>query len=247
MYFETPAGNAEILYEDGDVICFVKPAGVLSQKTGEEESVLELASVHTGGAVYPVHRLDRGTLGVMLAAKSKAAAGALSALIARGCMTKEYLAAVNGVPAAREGVLEDDLFFDRRRDKSFAVKKGSGRRGVKHAVLEYKTVAVSENVSGRPGSLLRIKLYTGRTHQIRVQTANMGHPLLGDGKYGGGNSRYGCSLCAFRLTVDGEALRGSALSGHPVSTLAAGGQAVFEHIPKGGVWECFTFDENVLE
>ncbi|MCQ2455788.1 MAG: RluA family pseudouridine synthase [Clostridia bacterium] len=200
IFIDSSAGRIGILYEDENVICAVKPAGLLSEGTGDEKTFIDCLAEYAGREIYPVHRLDRTTGGVMAAAKDPRTAKALSEHIAEGRLSKEYLAVVRGVPAEKSGVLEDDLFFDRRADKSFVVGK-SGRKGVKHAVLSYE-VLKSVPHGGGEISLVKIVLGTGRTHQIRVQMAHAGHPLLGDGKYGGGNDRAKSALFSTSLKLD---------------------------------------------
>ncbi len=172
----------EILYEDPSVIVCIKPRGVSSQadKNGGE-SMITLLQAHTGGEIYPVHRLDKETGGVMVYAKTKKAAAALSRDIAEHKFHKEYLALVHGVPEKSEDTLFDLLFHDRAKNKSYAVKRE--RSGVKKAELEYKLLETKE-IKGEKYSLLRVVLHTGRTHQIRVQFASRKMPLSGDRKYG---------------------------------------------------------------
>lgn len=195
-----------IIYEDADAIVFVKPYGMLSQRAegSDEKSVLEYISEYLHGEeVFPVHRLDRTTGGVMIAAKTRGAAAALSTVIASDGMKKTYLAAVHGVPAG--GILDDVLFFDRRKSKSFVIKKGTTRKGAKRALLEYERISTSTCAAGEV-SLVRVRLMTGRTHQIRVQMANAGHPLLGDGKYGGRDNRCRCALWSHEIAFEHGAL-----------------------------------------
>lgn len=199
-FIDTHAGKIELLYEDGDIICAVKPAGLLSEGEGGEKTFIKYLADYAGCEIYPVHRLDRTTGGVMVAAKSRRAVKLLSEHIADGHLSKEYLAVVRGVPQPRCGVLENELFFDRRVDKSFVVEKG-GRKGVRHAVLTYETLESVPHGEGEV-SLVRIRLGTGRTHQIRVQMAHAGHPLLGDGKYGGGNDRARSALFSTSLKLE---------------------------------------------
>ena len=168
----------EILFEDADILVCIKPAGYLSEDSEAENSLPRtIVRERTLSALFAVHRLDREVSGVMVYAKSKTAAAKLSAQVADRSFEKEYLAVVEGVPADDEATLTDLLFKDSRKNKSFVVDRK--RAGVKEASLSYKTLAKSD---GR--ALVRVKLHTGRTHQIRVQFASRKMPVLGDGKYG---------------------------------------------------------------
>lgn len=180
----------EILYQDGALLVCVKPAGVPSEGT-EEGALPVLLSRQTGGPAFPVHRLDQAASGLMVLARSREAAAALSAAVAEGRMEKEYFALLSGAPEPPEGRMEDLLFKDSRRGKVFPVK--SLRRGVRPAALTYRVLQRQGEIS-----LVRAALETGRTHQIRVQFASRGMPLLGDGKYGsrikGGLMLWSCRL-----------------------------------------------------
>ena len=173
----------KILYEDDAIAVCVKPAGVLSQagKPGEETMLTGLEA-QLGGTFYPVHRLDRQVGGIMVYGRTSEAAGALGKEIQQGNMKKEYLAAVHGAVMPECGEMEDLLLHDARKNKSFVVKRMRG--GVKKARLAY-CVLDANDVS----SLVQVRLHTGRTHQIRVQFASRTHPLLGDGRYGGGSGQ----------------------------------------------------------
>ena len=168
----------EILFEDADILVCIKPAGYLSEDSEAERSLPRaIAEERALAELFAVHRLDREVSGVMVYAKSKTAAAKLSAQVADRSFEKEYLAVVEGVPADDEATLTDLLFKDSRRNKSFVVDRK--RAGVKEASLSYKALAKGD---GR--ALVRVKLHTGRTHQIRVQFASRKMPVLGDGKYG---------------------------------------------------------------
>ena len=156
----------EILYSDNQIVVCIKPIGLDS----EHEVPAQL-----GGEIYPIHRLDKNVGGVMVYARTKAAAAALSKAVQDGSMVKEYVALVHGKPPA-QGDWEDLLFKDSTKNKVFVVRKE--RRGVKKARLEYTVLREDD------ASLVRVRLHTGRSHQIRVQFASRGYPLLGDHKYG---------------------------------------------------------------
>lgn len=135
------------------------------------------------GERYPyvglVHRLDTPTGGVMLYSLKQNITGRLSALVQdHEAFCKEYLAVLAAPISPAAGEMSDFLFHDKRRNKAFVV---DGKRGgSKLAKLSYQTLSTAED--GR--TLIKIRLYTGRTHQIRVQFASRGRPLCGDGKYG---------------------------------------------------------------
>lgn len=181
----------EILELTPELVLCVKPAGVLSQsgKPGEETMISRLER-QLGGEIFPVHRLDRETAGVMVYARTSRAAGELGKLVQQGELKKEYLVVVRGWPQEDAGVLEDLLYHDQAKNKSYVVKRE--RRSVKKARLAYRVLAKNETTS-----LIQVRLYTGRTHQIRVQFASRGLPLQGDSRYGGGNGTL--ALWAARL------------------------------------------------
>ncbi|MBQ8769493.1 MAG: RNA pseudouridine synthase [Oscillospiraceae bacterium] len=176
----------EILYSDHDIAVCVKPVGLNS-----EAEVPAALTEALGGEFFTVHRLDQNVGGVMVYARNKAAAAELSRAIQSGEMVKEYLALVHGTPPD-SGLLEDLLWKDSSKNKVFVVKRE--RKGVKKALLEYKTLQKGET------SLVRIRLHTGRSHQIRVQFASRGFPLLGDHKYGARDSFSAPFLFSCKLT-----------------------------------------------
>lgn len=186
----------DILYKDKSVVVCIKPVGVLSQSDAQADMVAML-SEQIGSMVYPVHRLDRNVGGVMVFARNSKAAGKLSADIQSGKFSKEYIAAVHGIPQDKKGIMRDILFKDSHRNKSFVVSRP--RKGTKEASLEYIVLGTAVNVA-QECSLVRIKLHTGRTHQIRVQFASRKTPLLGDGKYGSRDNRCDTALWSHRIT-----------------------------------------------
>ena len=160
----------ELIYTDKDIAVCVKPVGVDS-----EHQLPALLKELLGGEVFPIHRLDLNVGGLMVYARTKAAAAALSKAVQDGSLIKEYVALVHGAPP-ESGDWQDLLFKDSRKNKVFVVKKQ--RSGVKPARLEFTRLTAGEE------SLVRIRLHTGRSHQIRVQFSSRGFPLVGDHKYG---------------------------------------------------------------
>lgn len=166
----------EILYENEMYVVLIKPVGVLSENTGSK-SVASLLGVDE---LCTVHRLDKDVSGVMVYAKTKAAAANLSAQMQNGKFKKEYFTVVEGKPLESERLV-DLLFHDKSKNKTYVVKRQ--RKGVKEAILTYERLD-SKTTDNRELSLLKVKLETGRTHQIRVQFASRGFSLFGDRKYG---------------------------------------------------------------
>ena len=185
-----------ILYEDPHLLLIQKPVGVSAQDAEGDSMPRRLAAC--GYTVKVVHRLDKPTGGVMVYARTDTAAATLSALVGQhDRFQKEYFAVVQGCPEESEGVLTDLLYHDVRRNKSFVVNRP--RKGVREAKLDY---AVMETVTVDEGtfSLVKVRLHTGRTHQIRVQFASRKMPLYGDSRYGGVKGA-ALGLWSHRLTL----------------------------------------------
>lgn len=182
-----------ILKETDRLVICVKPVGVASQGEGPK-AMPQLLAAQLGCAVYPVHRLDQAVGGVIVYAKTAQEAARLTQQMGQGDMQKTYLAVLTHCPPEHAGVLEDLLYHDRMKNKTYVVKRPRG--GVKQARLRYEIVSERDGLS-----LARVQLETGRTHQIRVQFASRGCPLLGDGKYGGSDNRCTCALWSYRLTL----------------------------------------------
>lgn len=166
----------EIVYQDRRIVVAVKPSGVLS--TDEPGGMPELLRAQLGTAcIRTVHRLDAQVAGLMVFARSAMAASILSEQVRGRQFGKEYLAVLHGEPPEERGTLRDLLGRDSARRITYVAQEPG--RDVREAELSYETV---DRCGGL--SLVRIRLHTGRTHQIRVQFASRGLPLLGDGKYG---------------------------------------------------------------
>lgn len=184
----------QLLYSDSQLAVCVKPVGLDS-----EHQLPQLLQQELGGDIFPIHRLDLNVGGVMVYARTRTAAAALSRSIQEGSFVKEYLAQVHGQPP-QWGDLQDLLWKDSRKNKVFVVRRQ--RSGVKDARLQYT------RLTDGPDSLVHIRLYTGRSHQIRVQFANRGYPLVGDHKYGARDSLTAPRLfsCRVQFPWRGKAL-----------------------------------------
>lgn len=164
----------EILYQDNDIVVCIKPPRVLS--TDEPGGLPELLRQELGGDdVRTVHRLDRVVSGVMVLARNSTAASELSRQIREAEFSKEYLAVVHGFPDEK-GTLKDLLYRDKARKMTMVAKESA--KGVQEAILHYRRLDTADGLSK-----LQIELVTGRTHQIRVQFASRGMPLVGERKY----------------------------------------------------------------
>lgn len=169
-------GEIKLIYEDPKVLVCVKPSGILS--TAQPGGLPELAEQQLGlepGKLRTVHRLDRATGGLMVLAKSRSAAAELSEQIRLGQTGKDYLAMVHG-STPEEGRMEDFMHRDKARKMSFICSQEEPDS--QQAILEFRRLWQGEGMS-----LVRVKLITGRTHQIRCQFAHRGFPLVGERKY----------------------------------------------------------------
>jgi 23S rRNA pseudouridine1911/1915/1917 synthase len=191
--------NPTIYYCDRDLLVCEKPSGLLSEGESADAlpSVLNeyLRSLGRKETVFCVHRLDRETSGLMVYALHRDAAASLSRQITEGGFEKEYLAVLCGAPTEKRGRFDDLLFFDRTKNRSYTVKRE--RKGVKAAALTYEVVEERDGYA-----LTRVRLLTGRTHQIRVQFSSRGFPLQGDRRYGAPVGETRMRLHAFRLSFD---------------------------------------------
>lgn len=220
----------ELIYEDEDIILVHKLAGVATQtkRLGQKdmESLLKNYRVKKKEPPYigVVHRLDQPVEGIMVFAKNQKAAAHLSKQVQQHLIGKYYYAVSKKAPKQTSGMLEHNLLTDKKTNvtrviENDVLKQMQNAKGVKKAKLEYEVIDTkAEN------TLVRIKLHTGRQHQIRVQMAEIGCPLVGDGKYGEGTSRDGLALCSYRLQFL-----------HPVTNK----KCDFEVVPKGITFKNF--------
>lgn len=192
----------ELLYEDNHLLIVVKPYGIPSQAdaTGDPDMLTRMkayikAYYNKPGEVYLglVHRLDRPVGGIMVFARTSKAAARLDAQLRSGAFRKTYLAVVRG--GAPGGELTDYLF--KVEEENHVYVADAQTPGAKLARLSYRTLASREGLS-----LVSVELYTGRSHQIRVQMANAGFPIWGDNRYGGGKSGQRIALFAAKLRLE---------------------------------------------
>ena len=192
---ETPRAQAiplQVAYEDDDLIVVDKPAGLVVHPApgNPDRTLVNALLAHCGdslsgigGVRRPgiVHRLDKNTSGLMVAAKNDASHRGLSAQFAARRLSRTYRAVVWGVPRPAQGRIEGAIGRDSRNRKRMAVRESGG----KPAVTRYRVVQSSAAL----WSIVECRLETGRTHQIRVHMAHAGHPLLCDTLYGGARRR----------------------------------------------------------
>jgi 23S rRNA pseudouridine1911/1915/1917 synthase len=199
----------EVVFEDEHLLVVDKPAGVVVHPAPGHAAgtlVQALAGRAAGGADAwrpgIVHRLDRDTSGLLVVAKSDAVHRALQELIRRREMRREYLALVSGRPGARSGTIDAPIGRDRRDRTSHSTSTDRPREAVTHFELERAFPRTT---------LLRVRLETGRTHQIRVHLAAIGHPVCGDAQYRGGP-------CGARLGLTRQFLHAAKLAfTHPIT------------------------------
>jgi len=196
----------KVIYEDNQIIVVEKEPNIPSQadKTGDMDMLSEVKryikeKYNKPGEVYIglVHRLDRPVGGVMVFARTSKSASRLSEQVRNKTLKKTYIAVVDGKISETKGVLEDYLYKDERNNISKVVTKD--KKNAKLAKLEYEVLDYDEK---RDLSTVKIKLHTGRHHQIRVQFANFGHSLYGDQKYGTRGKGKQIRLWAYELEFE---------------------------------------------
>ena len=196
----------KVIYEDNHIIVVEKIPNVPSQedKTGDT-SMMTLIKEYIKekydkpGNVYLglVHRLDRPVGGVMVFAKTSKAASRLSNQVREKVFKKEYLAVVDGKLEQEKGTLENYLYKDKKTNTSYVVNKD--KKDSKYAKLDYEVIKYDKE---NDLSLIKINLYTGRHHQIRVQLSNIDHSIYGDQRYGVRGKNKQIALWAYKLTIE---------------------------------------------
>lgn len=184
------------IYQDKYIVVCEKPVGVLSERFQREKNMPDMLKKQTGAyQIDVIHRLDRNVGGVMVYSKSRKATEILSKMMASHRFEKEYLAVVEGEPS-QNGVWEDYLVKNKKTCKVYVSNNKNPQ--AKYAKLEYMVLGTRKGLS-----LVKIRLHTGRTHQIRVQFASRGYALVGDTKYGNqdtdDNGKTPIALFSYRL------------------------------------------------
>lgn len=239
-----PAADAEfirdlVIYEDKAVIALNKPFGLAVQggaKTARHIDGMLDALAHGGERPRLVHRLDRDTGGVLILGRTRKAAAALSEAFQKHKVEKEYWALVSGMPRPAQGSITlpvaKKMICVNTADQERMVTAAPGE-DAKAAHTDYQLV---EEAGGK-AAFLALRPRTGRTHQLRVHCAAIGHPIVGDGKYGGSAARLDgvspmmhlfCRAMRFPHPAGGDCLIRAPLSGHMLKT-----------------WRFFSFEENV--
>ena len=198
--------NLKVLFEDNHIIVVEKPVNIPSQgdKTGDidmltiiKKYLIEKYNKPGDAYLGLVHRLDRPTGGVMIFAKTSKAASRLSEQIRNKEFEKEYLVIADGKFEEPRGIYEDYLWKNEKNNISKIVDEKS--KNAKIAKLDYKVVKYNEETNL---SLVKVKLHTGRHHQIRVQLSGRNHSIYGDQKYGTRGRGKQLCLWAYKLTIN---------------------------------------------
>ena len=210
-YLKITDPSLDVVYEDSNILLVNKRAGVLCHSDGGYDYSSLVAQIqaylHQKGDWDPgsenafapalCNRIDRNTSGIVISAKNAETLRTINEKIKHEEIEKNYLAAVHGAPKPASGLLESQIFKDSVKNRVYVTQ--TSKPGSKTAKTQYRTLATAGNLT-----LLECRLITGRTHQIRAQLADFGHPLLGDGKYGSErlNKLYGenrQALCSYKI------------------------------------------------
>ena len=189
LLFGKPKIDFKVVFEDDNIICFFKPEGFsVTEADLNEYTFTSLVKEKYGNNLEPCHRLDRNTSGLILYAKNEEALNILLDKFKNKEIEKHYLASVYGIVKKDHEILESYLFKDSK--KSMVFISDIQKKNYEKIITEYTVIErnVKENTT-----TLDVNLHTGKTHQIRAHLAHIGHPIIGDGKYGNNevNKKFG--------------------------------------------------------
>lgn len=169
--------NVDIVFEDDNIVVVNKPTEI--EVVGENSLTTELCKYYNSTSIFPCHRLDRNTTGLVLFAKNEDALNILLSKFKNHEIEKHYNALVFGIPNKKEDTLTAYLFKDAK--KSLVYISDIPKRGYEKIITSYKVISSNKKNNT---SILDVNLHTGKTHQIRAHLAHIGYPIIGDGKYG---------------------------------------------------------------
>ncbi len=191
-----------VIYNDENIVILYKPQDMLVVSQGDEPGLDTLAKDLLGYTIYPCHRIDRNTSGIVIFAKNKESEESMSEMIKNHLLRKFYRCTVVGHPKNKKATLTAYLFKDSKTSR--VIVSNEKKKGYVEIITKYEVISYNNNGTAD----LEVQLVTGRTHQIRAHLAFIGYPILGDGKYGKNETNKKFKLVkqeleAYKIVFDG--------------------------------------------